>query len=126
MGPLLEDSVNNTTATTAPQTPVKLIGVTLFELFEFMAVAPMNTNIQLAKIDLSDGFWHMIVKPKHRYNFCYVLLQRQGEPTHVVLPPALQMGWQQSPAFFCTATETGRDVIDWLIDSGASVPSHPF
>ena len=49
MGPILEDSVNNTTATTAPQTPVKLIGVALFELFEFMAVAPTDTNILLAK-----------------------------------------------------------------------------
>ena len=61
MGPILQPSINDTTATTAPQNPVKLIGVALYELFKFMASAPPNTDILLAKIDLSDGFWRMIV-----------------------------------------------------------------
>ena len=67
----------------------------------------------------------MIVKPEHRYNFCYVLPQEPGEPAIIVVPSALQMGWQESPAYFCTATETGRDVIEWLVEQNIPMPRHP-
>ena len=69
----------------------------MIELFEFMAVAPVNTNMLLAKIDLSDGFWCMIVKPKHHYNFCYIRLQWQGEPTGMVLLSVLQVSQTTTP-----------------------------
>jgi hypothetical protein len=67
-----------------------------------------------------------MVKPEHRHNFCYVMPQEPGEPAIIVVPSALQMGWQESPAFFCTATETGRDVIEWLIKQNIPMPRHPF
>jgi hypothetical protein len=123
MGAKIADAVNETTMSHSPQAPVKLIGKVLVELFEFMAQAPEESDILLGKVDLSDGFWRMIVKPQHRWNFCYVLPQDPGQPMRIVVPHALQMGWQESPAYFCTATETGRDVIHWLIES--DLPMRP-
>jgi hypothetical protein len=126
MGPKLVESVNHTTEALSPQAPVKLIGKVLQELFEFMAQAPSESDVLLGKVDLSDGFWRMIVKPEHRWNFCYVLPQQPGRPMRIVVPYALQMGWQESPPYFCTATETGRDVIHWLIESDLPLPRHPM
>jgi hypothetical protein len=118
--------VNESTQQLAPSTPVKLIGHVLEELFEFMAIAPSDTDVLLGKVDLSDGFWRMIVKPSQRYNFCYVMPQPEGEPVRIVIPSALQMGWRESPGYFCAATETGRDVADWMIESKFPLPPHPM
>jgi hypothetical protein len=126
MGPQMVESVNHTTTSRSPQAPVKLIGKVLTELFEFMAQAPTGSDVLLGKVDLSDGFWRMIVKPEHRWNFCYVLPQAAGCPMRIVVPHALQMGWQESPAYFCTATETGRDVIQWLVETELPLPQHPM
>jgi hypothetical protein len=98
----------------------------LEELFEFMATAPTDTDILRGKVDLSDGFWRMIVRPSQRYNFCYVLPQPKEEPTRIVIPSALQMGWRESPPYFCAATETGRDLADWMIESEFNLPRHPL
>jgi hypothetical protein len=42
----------------------------------------------------------------------------------VVVPSALQMGWNESPAFFCATTETVRDVSQRWIDQGTELPAH--
>ena len=75
MGPTLQPSVNSTTRPTAPRLPVRMIGKVLTELFEYMAEAPPETDILFSKIDLSDGFWRMVVRDEDKYNFCYVLPQ---------------------------------------------------
>jgi hypothetical protein len=49
-----------------------------------------------------------------------------GAPVRIVVPWALQMGWAESPAYFCTATETGRDIIQWLVNAKVELPPHPF
>ena len=37
------------------------------------------------------------------------------------------MGWTLSPPYFCAATETGRDVAEWLRVLGRdSCPKHKF
>ena len=90
-----------------------------------MAAAPPNVDILLSKVDLSDGFWRMTVRARDHYNFCYILPQPPSEPTRVVIL-SVQMGWQESPAYFCTATETGRDLINWMIEEDFQLPPHPF
>ena len=75
MGPILQESVNSTTRPTSPRIPVRMIGRVLTELFEYMAEAPDETDILFSKIDLSDGFWRMVVRDADKYNFCYVLPQ---------------------------------------------------
>jgi hypothetical protein len=49
-----------------------------------------------------------------------------GAPVQIVVPSALQMGWTESPSYFCAATETGRDIIDLLLREGIDLPEHPM
>jgi hypothetical protein len=89
-----------------------------------MAEVPAEETIMFAKIDLSDGFWRMLVAETDKWNFAYVLPDVAGEPTKIVIPHALQMGWTESPGYFCAATETGRDILQALIDGGTALPPH--
>jgi hypothetical protein len=77
-----------------------------------------------AKIDLSDGFWRMLVAEDYKWNFAYTLPRNMDEPVRIVIPHALQMGWTESPGYFCAATETGRDIMQALIDGGTTCPPH--
>ena len=77
-----------------------------------------------AKIDLSDGFWRMLVDEDSKWNFAYALPGSTAEPPRLVIPHALQMGWTESPGYFCATTETGRDIMQALIDGGTICPPH--
>ena len=83
-----------------------------------MPSTPEDQEIRLSKIDLSDGFWRLFVELAQKWNFCYVMLDPPGAPSRMVVPSALQMGWEESPAYFCTATETDRNLIDMLLREG--------
>ena len=77
----------------------------------------------LANIDLSDGFWRMIVEEEDKFNFVYVVLDLLGTPTRLVVPSDLKMGWADIQAYICTATETGRDLIHQTAEKKSS--PHP-
>lgn len=81
-----------------------------------------------AKIDLSDGFWRiMLVQESDKWNFAYVLPSASGEPLQLIIPHALQMGWTGSPGYFFAATETGHDIMQAaLIDWGIRLPLNVF
>ena len=53
----------------------------------------------------------MLVAENDKWSFAYVLPAVAGEPTKLVIPHALQMGWTENPGYFCAATETGRDIL---------------
>jgi len=93
-------------------------------------MAPSERPIYFSKYDISDGFWRMVVEPGQEWNFAYVLPQAPGKPTTLVVPSAIQMGWKESPAYFCGASETARDVTAALagIDapSNDEIPEHPL
>jgi hypothetical protein len=91
-----------------------------------MAAVPAEEIIMFAKIDLSDGFWRMLVREVDKWHFAYVLPGYTGQPTRLVIPHALQMGWTESPGYFCAATETGRDILQALIDAKVQLPPHQF
>jgi hypothetical protein len=101
-------------------------GDVLPQLFEFMASAPPGQEILLSKVDLLDGFWRIIVEEAARWNFCYVMPDPPDLPIRIVIPSASQMGWMESPPYFCTDTETGRDFIQWLADQKIDCPPHPL
>ena len=42
----------------------------------------------------------------------------------IVIPNSLQMGWCESPLFFCAALETARDIISSLLNT--KLNPHPF
>jgi hypothetical protein len=126
MGEVVTPSVNETTKKLAPTEPVHAIGKVLPRLFHFMASTPADQEIRLSKVDLSDGFWRLLVEPSQKWNFCYVMPDPPGARVRIVVPSALQMGWAESPGYFCAATETGRDIIDLLLREGTELPEHPF
>jgi hypothetical protein len=123
---IIQDSVNDTTVRLAPEAPVKELGNVLPRLLDFMAAVPPEEHIHFSKMDLADGYWRMIVEPKARWNFAYVMPCAPGQPIQLVIPRALQMGWNESPAYFCATTETVRDVAQAWIDTKVRKPQHPM
>jgi hypothetical protein len=126
MGEIVQESINETTRKLAPTETVNEIGKVLPWLFHFMTSTPENQEIRLSKVDLSDGFWQLLVEPVQKWNFCYVMPDPPGSRVRIVVPSALQMGWAESPAYFCTATDTGRDIIDLLLREEIDLPGHPL
>jgi hypothetical protein len=120
----LQAGVNETTTKLAPQEPVQEIGQVFRRLLDLINGAEAGEVVMLAKIDLSDGFWRMIVQEDQQWNFAYVMPDPPGHPVRIVVPSALQMGWAESPAYFCAATETGRDIIQGLVDDETELPPH--
>ena len=73
-------SVNNTTALQAPKEAVCKIGKVLPRLLTYMRDTPAGLYILMSKLDISDGFWRLIVRDADCFNFAYVLPQWDGEP----------------------------------------------
>ncbi len=72
---ILQDSVNNTTALQAPSESVKEIGKVLPHLLHYMQDTPKGFHILFCKLDISDGFWRLVVQEQDSFNFAYVLPQ---------------------------------------------------
>jgi len=124
-------SVNDASEATAPAAALDQMGEALPRLIAAVAAAPgEGGNIVFAKLDIKDGFWRMSVQRGAEWNFAYVLPPAPGqEPRDVdlVVPSAVQMGWTESPGFFCAASETARDVADdRCAEPVGSLPPHPL
>ncbi len=77
--------------------------------------ADPSAKIFMAKWDIKDGFWLMDCASDEECNFAYVLPQQVGEPEKLMIPTFLQMGWVESPPYFCAATKTAQDVtMDYI------------
>jgi hypothetical protein len=73
------------------------------------------------------AFWRMDCEVGEEFNFAYVLLQAAGIPIVLVIPTSLQMGWVESPIYFCVATETARDIAsDYSHTPIGSLTPHKF
>ena len=111
-------SVNGNTVVTAPQHSMSQLGSVLPRLIESVARAPVEQgNMMFSKLDIKDGYWRMMVEYGKHLNFAYVLPDVAGARIRIVIPSALQMGWAESPPFFCAATETACDIAVDLIPS---------
>jgi hypothetical protein len=87
---------------------------------------PPEEHIHFSKMDLANSYWRMIVAPKARWNFAYVMPSTPGQPMRLVIPRALQMGWNESPAYFWATTETFQDVAQTWINTKIRQPRHPM
>ena len=103
-------SVNDSTTKTAPGGAINQLGHALQRIIHAFAEATDDDKIFMAKWDIKDGFWHLDANAGDEWNFSYVLPQPPGEPVIIVIPTSLQMGWVESPPYFCAATETSRDI----------------
>ena len=117
-----QQSVNDSTVLTAPTVPVKEIGKVLPRLLQYMRDTPAGLHILFSKLDISDGFWRLVVKEDDAFNFAYVLPQPAGEPCRLVIPAAVQMGWVESPSLFCAVTESARDLTQHFADKNVPLP----
>ncbi len=120
-------SVNDTTTKLAPSGAIDQLGNSLKWIIHAFAEADNDVVILLEKWDIQDGFWRLNCQQGEEWNFSYVLPQAAGEPTRLVVPTSLQMGWVESPPYFCTALETAHDVaVDYINTSIGSLPVHKF
>ena len=122
---VMQESVNSTTVLKAPSTPVKEIRKMLPRLLHYMRDTPWGLPILFCKLDISDGFWRLMIQEADCFNFAYVLPQAVGEPIRLVIPAAVQMGWVESPGFFCAVTESARDLTQHFVDNDVPLPEDP-
>jgi hypothetical protein len=120
-----QQSVNDSTVLTASTVPVKEIGKVLPRHLKYMRDTPAGLHILFSKLDISDGFWRLVVKEADAFNFAFVLPQPAGKPCRVVIPEAVQMGWVESPSLFCAVTESTWDLAQHFADMDATLPHDP-
>lgn len=112
-------SVNEATdLTITPSSSMAELGNVLPRIIYAVGTAPEAKGpIMSSKLDTKDGYWQMVVPEEEEWNFAYVLPKADPqEPTMLVIPLSLQMGWTDSLAFFCGASETARDIGKDLIN----------
>ena len=104
-------SVNSTTVKTAPKGAIDQIGSALPRIIHAFAAVEDSDKIFMAKWDIKDGFWRLDCAQGEEWNFAYVQPSSVGsDDICLVIPTSLQMGWIESPPYFCTASETAQDV----------------
>jgi hypothetical protein len=124
-------SVNETTNKKAKAEAMAQLGLSIKRIVATLA-ENFNTKkpFKFSKLDIKDGFWRMAVNDHNAWNFCYTLPSKSTSTSiddiEIVVPNSLQMGWCESPPFFCSGTETARDIIDALINSEIDLPHHRF
>jgi hypothetical protein len=120
-------AVNDTTEKTTPKDAIDQIGECLSWIIHVFAETDKNVKVFMAKWVMKDGFWCMDCTKGEEWNFAYVLPQTEEAPKQLVIPTSLQMGWVESPPYFCAATETIRDIaMEYINTSVASLPYHKF
>ena len=127
----LQSSVNNDTTFNAPQKSMAQLGTVIKRIVYSMANNyDKKVPFVFSKCDIKDGFWRMVVSLMDAWNFAYTLPAstklKHLDDIDIVVPHALQMGWAESPPYFCAATETGRDVIESYYSKNGAIPSHPL
>ena len=120
-------SVNSTTTKTAPRGAIDQIGHVLPRIIHAFASVEDDAKIFMAKWDIKDGFWRLDCEAGEEWNFAYVIPSSYGsDDIQLVVPTSLQMGWIESPPYFCTASETARDVAAMYAERTLEVKaSHP-
>ena len=122
-------SVNEmTTPQAKPQAMVQLGNVIHRIIHRMVQHFNPHHPFKFAKLDIKDGFWRMAVSDEEAWNFCYILPAEKPvkniDDTEIVVPNSLQMGWCESPPFFCSGSETARDIIAAILSK--TLPPHKF
>ena len=121
-------SVNAATQKTAPRQAIDQLGHSLHRIIQAFATAEPDAKIFMAKWDIKDGFWRLDCEEGEEWNFSYVLPNPYANaPVELVVPTSLQMGWIESPPYFCAASETARDVAAQYAETTiGTLPDHKF
>ena len=89
----IQESVNETTERLAPDAPVKKNVNVFRRLLHFINLVGTEDIFILAKINLLDGLWRILVEEYGKWDFAYMMPDPPGIPIRFVVPSALQMGW---------------------------------
>ena len=73
---------------------------------------PKHGAVHMIKVDVSDGFYRVGLKPSDIPKLAIAMPPVPGCPPLVVFPLVLPMGWTQSPPYFCALTETVADLAN--------------
>ena len=126
-------SINEGTVQTTPQDSMRESGRVTERMVSLMDASPTgSSDFLFSKLDIKDGFWRVKIDENDAYHFCYVLPPEDSKEimdinkVTIIIPGSLQMGWTESPPFFCSVTETARDVAETIINSGIKVKKHPL
>ena len=77
---VMQKSVNESTVLKALSEAMKEIGKVFPLLLQYMYGTPEGLHILFSKLDISDGFWRLVVQEADSYKFAYILLQQDREP----------------------------------------------
>ena len=91
----------------------------------------LNEGIDNRRVDIfiTDGHqWLFLVYNCQRLCFktFYVISQTLGDPSRVVVPPALQMIWINITEYFSCSIETIQKLINFHVENGALLPYNQF
>jgi hypothetical protein len=102
------------------------LGNVLRHIVWTLATTPDTRPFFFCKVDLKNGFWRLFVQTEAHWKFAYLLPRLSlDEPLKLVVARSLQMGWRDSPPYFCAATKTAQDVAaDYNQDE--TLPPHPL
>jgi hypothetical protein len=88
---------------TAPLTPreVMQFGRALDRILaQLLHADPSHGPVHLIKVDLSDGFYKVLVRARDIAKLGVAIPSLPGEDPLIAFPLALPMGWTESPPYF--------------------------
>ena len=77
--------------------------------------------VYMSKIDLSDGFYRLWLKPEDTLRLAVLFPSRTGEPPLIGIPLTNPMGWCSSPPNFSACTETVADLANAALADPSAV-----
>jgi hypothetical protein len=118
--------INQETKKLAPREAMQF-GRALDRILLAILQAPAEQGpVYLIKVDLSDGFYRIPVKPNDAPKLALALPPHQGSEQLIAIPLTLPMGWTESPPWFCAATETITDLANDYLGTSWDPPPHPL
>ena len=72
--------------------------------------------VRVSKLDVTDSYHRSTLRPAHVGAFAYVVPAAAKEDCIIIcINLVLQMGWVDSPKYFCAISETLTDVANSLV-----------
>jgi len=116
------NGVNADTVKTAPPMAMQFGNALHRILSQIRHANPRYGPVHLIKIDISDGFYRIGLRPESAPSLAVVLPVSAGEEPMVAIPLSLPMGWVESPPYFCAATETAADLANQRLERPTAPP----
>jgi hypothetical protein len=118
------NGVNEETLKLSPQEALQFGRALERIIAQVVHADPRFGPVQFIKVDMSDGFYRVHVKPEDAIKLGVAFPSLDGEEPMIAIPICLPMGWTESPPYFCAFTETVADVANERILKGRHPPLH--